>query len=521
MRRKNAKNKEIEENFYIDEIVDITNENKEESYEGKILGIKDDKIIVFNINKNREESYDRNGRKVIKAWGGDRPLQIYNRVDLELKDTSYWVEGVVLKINEKNNEVLVKYQNSNRYKRIQKEWIDLESKRIYPVGMFTKYDKQNNLQSSNLSLSKSEININKNFLGKKTKNNNSTPLNEEQEIKFQKIMENNNFLIKKVVGDGNCMFRAFSDQVYGSEKYHNVLREKCMDYLVVQKRFFAQFIEGDFDSYINEKRKDGIWGDDIELEALSEIYNRPIEIYSGSEKPLRCFHEDKKLYLNNTNKGIIITPIRLSYHGRKHYNSIIPMKDDTNKYRDYIDNIIRTKPGEYEKKIISFAKDNEERLDKGIQLSEEEYRNYLKKLFSGKKNEEILDEIILKLNKINEKIHDIKKVKHESSKKENNKNNQDKDDSKIEEKRLEKEEKKEEIKKEKNNENGNNKDKKNNENNEYNDNDYLNNPIIKYAIELGFDLDSAILAWSKYEDNKELAINYLISMKEPGKAFGE
>ena len=50
MRRKNAKNKEIEENFYIDEIVDITNENKEESYEGKILGIKDlrtDKRIDF------------------------------------------------------------------------------------------------------------------------------------------------------------------------------------------------------------------------------------------------------------------------------------------------------------------------------------------------------------------------------------------------------------------------------------------------------------------------------------------
>jgi OTU domain-containing protein 5 len=292
-----------------------------------------------------------------------------------------------------------------------------------------------------------------------------------------------------------------------------------MDYLVVQKRFFEQFIEGDFDCYINEKRKDGIWGDDIELEALSEIYNRPIEIYSGSEKPLRCFHEDKKLYSDNTNKGIIITPIRLSYHGRKHYNSIIPMKDDTNKYRDYMDNIIRTKPGEYEKKIISFVKDNEERLDKGIQLSEEEYRNYLKKFFSGKKKEEILDEIILKLNKISEKIHDIKKKEDENSKKEKNKNNQDKDDSKIEKKELEKEMKKEEIKKEKNDENERNiKDKKNNENN---DNEYLNNSIIKSAIELGFDLDSAVLAWSKYENNKELAINYLISMKEQGKSFGE
>ena len=515
MRRKNARNKEIEEKFYIEEIVDIINEKKEESYEGKIIGIKDDKIIVFNVNKNREECYDKNERKVIKAWGQYRPLQIYNRVDLELKDTSYWVEGIVLDIDEDNNKVLVKYQNNNRYKRIQKEWIDLETKRIYPIGMYTKFDKSNNLLSSNLSLSKSEININNKLLGKKTMSN-STPLNEEQEIKFQKIMENNGFLIKKVVGDGNCMFRAFSDQVYGSEKYHNVLREKCMDYLVIQKRFFQEFIEGDFDCYINEKRKDGIWGDDIELEALSEIYNRPIEIYSGSEKPLRCFHEDKKLYLNNTNKGIVITPIRLSYHGRKHYNSIAPKKDDTNKYRDYLDNIIRTKPGEYEKKIISFAKDNEERLDKGIELSEEEYRNYLKKFFSVKK-EEMLDEIILKLNKINEKIHIIKKNKDENPQKENNKNKIDKDDSKNEEK--EKKEKKEENKKEINDKNENFiKDKKNDENN---DNEYLNNSIIKCAMDLGYDLDSAILAWSKYDNNKELAINYLISMKEQGKTIGE
>ena len=519
MRRKNARDKEIEEKFSIEEIVDIVNEKKEESYEGRILGIKNDKIIVFNTHKNREESYDKNEKKVLKTWGHDRPLQIYNRVDLELKDTNYWVEGIVIDINEDNNEVLVKYQNSNRYKRIQKEWINLESKRIFPVGIYTKYDKQNNLQSSNLSLSKSGININNSLLGKKTKNN-STPLNEEQEIKFQKIMENNNFLIKKVVGDGNCMFRAFSDQIYGTEKYHNVLREKCMDYLVVQKRFFEQFIEGDFDYYIKEKRKDGTWGDDIELEALSEIYNRPIEIYSGSEKPLRCFHEDKKLYSDNRNKGIIITPIRISYHGRKHYNSIVPMKDDTNKYRDYIDNIIRTKPGEYEKKIISFAKDNEERLDKGIQLSEEEYTNYLKKFFSGKKKEEILDEIILKLNKISEKVHNFKKNKDESAKKEINNNNQDKDDLRIEEKELEKEKiKEEEIIKEKNNENESKiKDKKNNENNY---NEYLNNSIIEYALELGFDIDSAVLAWSKFENNKELAINYLISMKEQGKEFGE
>ena len=36
--------------------------------------------------------------------------------------------------------------------------------------------------------------------------------------------------------------------------------------------------------------QDGIWGDDVEIEALSEIYGRPIEIYSTSVKPIRTFH---------------------------------------------------------------------------------------------------------------------------------------------------------------------------------------------------------------------------------------
>lgn len=58
---------------------------------------------------------------------------------------------------------------------------------------------------------------------------------------------------------------------------------------------------------------DGIWGDDVEIQALSEIYNRPIEIYLYSVKPMRTFHEVS--YNRND-------PIKLSYHGKSHYNSV-------------------------------------------------------------------------------------------------------------------------------------------------------------------------------------------------------
>ena len=35
--------------------------------------------------------------------------------------------------------------------------------------------------------------------------------------------------------DGNCMFRSVSD---GNEEYHDIIRQKCMDYLLIEREFF-------------------------------------------------------------------------------------------------------------------------------------------------------------------------------------------------------------------------------------------------------------------------------------------
>ena len=68
-----------------------------------------------------------------------------------------------------------------------------------------------------------------------------------------------------------------------------------MKYLLIEREFFSKFVEGgdkEFDNYIKMKSQSGVWGDDVELQAISEIYNRPIEIYCGSNKPLKTFHEN-------------------------------------------------------------------------------------------------------------------------------------------------------------------------------------------------------------------------------------
>lgn len=52
-----------------------------------------------------------------------------------------------------------------------------------------------------------------------------------------------------------------------------------------------------FPLYLAAKRKAGCWGDDPEIQAICELYNRPAEIWafdpkSGARK-LRTFHESR------------------------------------------------------------------------------------------------------------------------------------------------------------------------------------------------------------------------------------
>ena len=67
-----------------------------------------------------------------------------------------------------------------------------------------------------------------------------------------------------------------------------------MKYILAEKEYFGSYIEGGVqkvEEYTLNKSCNGVWGDDIEIQALSEIYDKPIEIYAYSTKPMKTFHE--------------------------------------------------------------------------------------------------------------------------------------------------------------------------------------------------------------------------------------
>ena len=55
--------------------------------------------------------------------------------------------------------------------------------------------------------------------------------------------------------------------------------------------------------------------------------------------------------------------------------------------------------------------------------------------------------------------------------------------------------------------------KNENKNKGLNEMDYFSNPVIQNALECGFSLEDAIMAWTIYGDNQDLVMQYLLSTK--------
>ncbi|XP_044162401.1 OTU domain-containing protein 5 isoform X3 [Bufo gargarizans] len=138
---------------------------------------------------------------------------------------------------------------------------------------------------------------------------------EQQETWFEKaLQEKKGFIIKQMKEDGACLFRAVADQVYGDQDMHEVVRKHCMDYLMKNADYFSSYVTEDFTTYINRKRKNNCHGNHIEMQAMAEMYNRPVEVYQYETEPINTFHGIQQ----NEDE-----PIRVSYHRNIHYNSVV------------------------------------------------------------------------------------------------------------------------------------------------------------------------------------------------------
>ena len=140
--------------------------------------------------------------------------------------------------------------------------------------------------------------------------------------------------------DGNCLFRAISDQLYSHDRDHEKLRKEITDYMVENRQHYTNFIHEDFDWYIANMKTNKTYATNVEIQgniqkilffnlnilfyfiykAFAEKENCQVLIYSDQsigEPPLSINPYEKE-----PTKSIM-----LSYQRGNHYNSVIPFDD--------------------------------------------------------------------------------------------------------------------------------------------------------------------------------------------------
>jgi hypothetical protein len=94
--------------------------------------------------------------------------------------------------------------------------------------------------------------------------------------------------------DGNCRFRAISDQLYTNELFHQDIRRRIVDYVEREEKFFQPFVEDEeVADYCARMREDGEWGGHLELYAAAKLFNIHIIVHTGPVRRLRVTNDDE------------------------------------------------------------------------------------------------------------------------------------------------------------------------------------------------------------------------------------
>lgn len=127
--------------------------------------------------------------------------------------------------------------------------------------------------------------------------------------------------------DGNCLFRSFSHQLYGTKERFAEIRSVATRQLRNQSNLYSMFFdtEAAYEKYTKDMEKNGTWGDEICLKALCDNFEVVTYVFVSTlgnwylkYTPFSCKSEHEA---HNCRK------IFLSYLSPIHYNSLTYLDD--------------------------------------------------------------------------------------------------------------------------------------------------------------------------------------------------
>ncbi|PKI52532.1 hypothetical protein CRG98_027104 [Punica granatum] len=123
----------------------------------------------------------------------------------------------------------------------------------------------------------------------------------------------------KVSGDGNCQFRALSDQMFKSPEYHKHVRKEVVKQLKDCRNLYEGYVPMKYKKYYRKMSKSGEWGDHVTLQAAADKFAAKICLLTSFRET--CFIEIAPQFE---------APKRefwLSFWSEVHYNSLYEIRD--------------------------------------------------------------------------------------------------------------------------------------------------------------------------------------------------
>eukprot|EP01121_Diplochlamys_sp_Union-15-3_P000415 TRINITY_DN10388_c0_g1_i1.p1 TRINITY_DN10388_c0_g1~~TRINITY_DN10388_c0_g1_i1.p1 ORF type:complete len:319 (+),score=70.29 TRINITY_DN10388_c0_g1_i1:55-957(+) len=157
-------------------------------------------------------------------------------------------------------------------------------------------------------------------LEKEKQNLSNDPREKEQKTLKEKLSKLK-LTIKHVAPDGNCLYNAIVDQL----KRENIsytcksLRYLAADYILLHRDEFVPFMDGpeSIEVYCENLKNTSVWGGQLELQALTNVVQRPINVYSAYS-PVICMGE------HFSGNPLLISYHKFEYIMGEHYNSCVP-----------------------------------------------------------------------------------------------------------------------------------------------------------------------------------------------------
>ncbi|KAL8557408.1 hypothetical protein ACS0TY_004729 [Phlomoides rotata] len=148
------------------------------------------------------------------------------------------------------------------------------------------------------------------------------PSTSDSSLDYQRLLQRINaygLYEVKVSGDGNCQFRALSDQIYRSPEYHKHVRKEVVKQLKDNRAFYEAYVPMKFKHYYKKMAKSGEWGDHVTLQAAADKFAAKICLLTSFRET--CFIEIVPQHQAPTRE------LWLSFWSEVHYNSLYELRD--------------------------------------------------------------------------------------------------------------------------------------------------------------------------------------------------